>query len=119
MGHAKTVQLCSTGEPAVDPWLTQDPWSKAIAAVPTPQQAPPTTHVLHEMEQRLEQSLLAKMQPAVEPMDVDSQEQRMQALEHQVQQLAGRQGQLEATVHDHHAQNTAQVLFATTDGCPT
>ena len=109
VGHAKTVQLCSTGEPAVDPWLTQDPWSKAIAAVPTPQQAPPTTHVLHEMEQRLEQSLLAKMQPAVEPMDVDSQEQRMQALEHQVQQLAGRQGQLEATVHDHHAQNTAQV----------
>ena len=33
----------------------------------------------------------------------------MQALEMQVQQLSTRQGQLEATVTDHHAQNTAQV----------
>ena len=77
--------------------------------MPSQPAAPPATNVLHEMEQRLEQSLLAKIQATPEPMEVDCQEQRMQALEMQVQQLSTRQGQLEATVTDHHAQNTAQV----------
>ena len=110
VGQSKTVQMCRASDASgVDPWLTQDPWSKAVLSVPAPPSAPPATNVLHEMEQRIEQSLLTKMQSAVEPMEVDSQEQRMLALEQQVQQIAGRQGQLEATVTDHHNQHTAQV----------
>ena len=109
VGHTKTVQLCSTDASGPDPWLVQDPWSKAVQSMPVVPSAPSSTHVLHEMEQRLEQSLLSKMQATNAPMDVDSQEQRLQALEFQVQQIAGRQGQLEATVTDHHSQHTAQV----------
>ena len=109
VGHSKTVQMCSTDAAVTDPWLVQDPWSKAVQSMPSAPSAPPATHVLHEMEQRLEQSLLSKMQATIEPMEVDSQEQRLQALEYQVQQIAGRQGQLEATVTDHHSQHTAQV----------
>ena len=110
VGQAKTVQMCRNAEPtSADPWLVQDPWSKAVSSMPTQPSAPPATNVLHEMEQRLEQSLLAKIQATPEPMEVDCQEQRMQALEMQVQQLSTRQGQLEATVNDHHVQNTAQV----------
>ena len=110
VGQAKTVQMCRNAEPTnADPWLIQDPWSKAVSSMPPQQSAPPATNVLHEMEQRLEQTVLAKIQATPEPMEVDCQEQRMQALEMQVQQLSNRQGQLEATVNDHHVQNTVQV----------
>ena len=37
------------------------------------------------------------------------QDQRLLQLEQQFQQLASRQSALETTVHDHHAQSTAQV----------
>jgi acyl transferase domain-containing protein len=59
------------------------------------------------MEDRLEKSLLDRL-PA-EKMETDEQDQRIQALEHQLQHLATRQQSLEGVVHDHHKQNTAQV----------
>ena len=60
------------------------------------------------MEERLEQSILAKL-PTTTSMEVDSQDQRLQQLEQQFQHLAQRQTTLEATVNDHHVQSTAQV----------
>ena len=60
------------------------------------------------MEERLEQSILAKL-PTTTCMEVDSQDQRLQQLEQQFQHLAQRQTTLEATVTDHHVQSTAQV----------
>lgn len=108
VGQAKTVQLCLASDAAQDPWLTHDPWSRAVAATPVPQTAQPAAHVIHELEQRLEQTILAKL-PVASDMEVDSQEHRFQALEQQMQALSGRQTALETTVNENHAQSAAQV----------
>ena len=109
VGHAKTVEMCRPAEHSGnDPWLTNDPWSKAVHAMPAAQTSSPAPHVLHELEQRLEQTLLAKL-PVPDRMEVDDQDQRLQMLESQVQQLASRQTSLEATVQDNHQRNAAQV----------
>ena len=109
VGHAKTVELCShTETTTADPWMTSDPWSKAISLAPTLPAASPTPNVMHELEQRLEQSILAKL-PTSEKMEVDGQEERIQLLETQVQQLSSRQIALESTVQENHLQSTAQV----------
>ena len=106
VGPNKTVQLCMTAESPVDPWLSHDPWKKATAAIPIAQ-APSTTNALQEMEQRLEQNLLARLpQPS---MEVDDQDHRLASLEQQFQQLAGRQTALETTVKEHQVQSSAQV----------
>ena len=42
-------------------------------------------------------------------MEVDSQDQRMQQLESQVQQLTSKQVAMENTIHEHHQQNAVQV----------
>lgn len=69
--------------------------------------APPAPNVLHELEQRLEQSILSKL--PTEKMEIDDQDQRLQQLESQVQQLTSKQAAMENTIHEHHQQNTAQV----------
>ena len=108
VGHAKTVELCrQTDAAGPDPWLTQDPWSKAISLAPAAPLAQPAPNVLHELEHRLEQSILAKL--PTEKMEVDGQDQRLQALESQVQQLTAKQVAMECTIHEHHQQNSAQV----------
>ena len=90
VGHAKTVELCRPESGRVDSWLTHDPWSKAVGMMPSLPPAAPAPQVLHELEQRLEQSILSKL-PAPDHMEVDGQDQRLQLLEQQVQQLASRQ----------------------------
>ena len=107
VGPQQTVQLCRS-DATPDPWLTHDPWRQATASVPAPPSAPATTNALQEMEDRLEQTLLAKL-PATSAMEVDGQDQRLLQLEQQVQQLANRQTALETTVGEHHAQSSAQV----------
>ena len=108
VGHAKTVELCrQTDTTSHDPWLQQDPWSKAISLTPATPVAQPAPNVLHEPEQRLEQSILAKL--PTEKMEVDDQDQRLQQLESQVQQLTTKQAAMENTIHEHHQQNTVQV----------
>ena len=108
VGHAKTVELCrQTDTTSPDPWLQQDPWSKAISLTPAAPVAQPAPNVLHELEQRLEQSILAKL--PMETMEVDSQDQRLQQLESQVQQLTSKQVAMENTIHEHHQQNAVQV----------
>ena len=107
VGPAQTVKMCLTDH-AADPWLSDDPWRKATASIAGPPAAPPASSALQEMEERLEQSILAKL-PTTTCMEVDSQDQRLQQLEQQFQHLAQRQTTLEATVTDHHVQSTAQV----------
>ena len=108
VGQATTVALCRPADGAVDPWLAQDPWSKAVTqTAPQPAQQP-APNVLHELEQRLEKTLLDRL-PVSDRMEVDGQDQRLQVLEQQVQQLASRQTSFEHTVQDNHQQNTAQV----------
>ena len=108
VGTAKTLELCRPTEASADPWLLQDPWSKAVSSTPVQPALPPAPHVLQEIENRIEQTLLAKL-PTADRMEVDDQDQRLQVLEQQVQQLATRQTSLETTVQDNHLQNSAQV----------
>ena len=108
VGQATTVALCRPADGAVDPWLAQDPWSKAVTQIAAHPAQQPVPNVLHELEQRLEKTLLDKL-PVSDRMEVDGQDQRLQVLEQQVQQLASRQTSLEHTVQDNHQQNTAQV----------
>jgi len=109
VGQVATVNLCRPSEATnADPWLTNDPWSKAVSSVPTLPAGPPAQPVLQELEQRIEQSILAKL-PATDKMEIDDQDHRLQLLEAQVQQLSARQVSLESTVQDNHQQNTAQV----------
>ena len=91
------------------PWLTQDPWSKAIASAPPAAPAQPAAHVIHELEQRLEQNLLAKLPTEPDKMETDEHDQRLTALEQQMHMLTSRQTNLETTVKDNHAQSAAQV----------
>jgi len=112
IGQAKTLKLCSVQDTASpDPWLVNDPWKQAANQMPVPPPAgqPATACALQELEQRIESKVLAKLPPAMERMEVDDQDQRLLVLEQQMHQLSNRQGALEATVTDHHAQNTAQV----------
>ena len=108
VGPAQTVQLCMAAETNQDPWLTHDPWQKATASVPPMPLAPSTASALQEMEDRLEQNIMAKL-PVHHEMEVDDQDHRLQQLELQFQQLASRQTALESTVNEHHVQSTAQV----------
>ena len=104
------VRLCSVPASSdQDPWLTHDPWKKAVASVPAPAAPQPTVNALQELEARVERSILAKLPAPSESMEIDDQDQCLQVLEQQVQQLAGRQAKLEVTVSDNHAQQTAQV----------
>ena len=108
VGQHATVNLCkaqSSGQDQPDPWSIRDPWQNFV-----PQSDPkPVTPPVHlaEMEARLEKSLLAKL--PVDRMDDDGQEQRLQALEHQMQQMAHRQTSLETTVNEHQVHSAAQV----------
>ena len=109
VGHASTLDLCrQTDAAGQDPWLTNDPWSKAVSNVSPMPAGPPAQPVLQELEQRIEQSILSRL-PATDKMEVDDQDQRLQMLEAQVHQLTTRQASLETTVQDNHQQNTAQV----------
>ena len=94
IGNSSTVQLCTSGKIApADPWLVCDPWQSALPTEPTVSGAPQAKAQLEELEQRLEQSILAKL-PA--NMEVDGQEHRLQQLEHQLSSLAVRQQSLES-----------------------
>ena len=109
VGQEATVRMCTTNAQAEpDPWLTHDPWKRAIAVPPQPAVPVPTANALQELEERVERSILAKLPPQ-ECMEVDDQDPRIAQLEHQLHQLASRQTQLEATGTDNHAQQSAQV----------
>ena len=108
VGHNATVNLCKVQTGASeqqDPWCVRDPWQNFTSSSEPKPIAPPP-HLV-EMEARLEKSILDKL-PA-ERMDDDGQEQRLQALELQMQQMAYRQTSLETTVQEHQVHSDAQV----------
>eukprot|EP00438_Fugacium_kawagutii_P027087 Skav228138 [mRNA] locus=scaffold3237:99238:103435:+ [translate_table: standard] len=106
VGQQRTVQLCKVAnDPSVDPLQVNDPWKQAV---PRPSAAASAQHPdLQAIESRIEKSILAKL-PA-ETMEVDDTPDRLAQLEQQMHQLATRQGAIENTVQENHAQQTAQV----------
>ena len=105
IGPQSTVELCSSNA-ETDPWLTKDPWQGALKSVPV-QSSPNVAVQIHELEERLEKSILAKL--PCERMETDEDDDRVHQLELQLQQLATRQQSLEGIVQEHHHQHTAQV----------
>ena len=89
-----------------DPWTLKDPWQSSLPTT-SPLAGPDHAKAqLIELEERLEQSILAKMPTH---MEEDGHHDRLTTLEHQVAQLLGRQQTLEDTVQSHQQQNVAQV----------
>ena len=106
VGTTTTLALCEKQASAKsdnDPWATHDPWKQyqpSHAVVSGPQEG------IHQIEERIQTAVLAKMQ---QPMEQDDLPDRVQALEGQVQQLLGKQQGLEVQFHEHSAQHSAQI----------
>eukprot|EP00435_Cladocopium_sp_Y103_P070433 s132_g35.t1 len=111
IGQPTTLKLCTVRDTksAVDPWLQDDPWRSPLMKVPVPAAPVEATNALQDLEQRLEQSILAKIPQPAENMEIDDQDSRLLQLEAQMQALSSRQNQLEATVGENHSQSTAQI----------
>ena len=120
VASSATVTLCAASDrtiDGVDPWLKNDPWQPGISQVSCPKPtAPDAFSHLKEVESRLEQSLLSKLQQPqnMETDATDALESRLQRLEqatdarfgHLELQLTG--VQLERRVQDHCTQTSAQ-----------
>jgi hypothetical protein len=61
---------------------------------------------LHQIEERIQSAVLAKIQT---PMDQDDLPDRVHMLEGQVQQLLTKQNGLESQFHEHSAHHTQQI----------
>ena len=105
IGPQSTIELCSSTS-AQDPWIVHDPWQQALTKMPAPP-APTMTPQLQELEERLERSIMEKL--PMDRMETDDTEDRLQALEKQMQHLASRHQALEGTVAENHRQHSAQV----------
>ena len=119
-----TATLCAHNGGS-DPWLVNDPWKSGVAKIPANRPVVNDAMTqLKDVEARLEQSLLSKLQPSgPQAMETDELEQkldakidmhqrdndaRLSALESQMQQLSNRQISLEGTVQEHAQQTKAQ-----------
>ena len=100
VGAAKTLALCEaagSAKPQEDLLQTYDPW-KGYNGPKVPA-APSVTESAKEMEQRIQAAVMAKLpaQVTAAPMERDDIPDRVLALEHQIQQIQGRQQSLETT----------------------
>ena len=108
VGSAATLALCGTTaakQPESDPWIAQDPWK---TYQPTSGTVPTTGPVegLQQIEERIQSSILAKMQP---PMERDDVPDRVNALEGQVKHLLTKQQSLEAQFQEHSGHHAQQM----------
>ena len=122
IGSAKTMDLCALREETVrgdDPWLNyRDPWSDSLKKVQPPMVVEPPTRALRQVEERIEQAVLAKL-PRVEPMEIDDQgrheearqvqDARVSSMEVQIQQLVQNQQVLDARIDASTKKADAQV----------
>ena len=108
VGPAATVALCGTDatpKTEGDPWALHDPWRRYQAT----QQVSPITapaEGMLQIEERIQNAVLAKMQP---PMERDDMPDRVQTLEGQVHQLLSKQQGLESQFHEFSGQHTQQI----------
>ena len=108
VGTAATLALCGTDTAKTneaDPWVNQDPWKSYHPVSNLP---PSSGHVegLKQIEDRIQNSIMAKFQP---PMDRDDVPDRVQALEGQVQHLISKQQSLETQFQEHSGHHAQQI----------
>ena len=98
VGSVSTLSLCgsSSGQPAgdVDPWLQADPWGPYTMKKGHAAQSS-ASDGLHQLEERLQTAILAKIPTAMEQDDLPD---RMSSLESQVQLLMSKHQTLEGQV---------------------
>ena len=107
VGAASTLALCGTGSkpmPDSDPWSKADPWGGYKPSSHAP--ATGLTEGLQQIESRIQQAVLDKMQP---PMEQDDIPERVHALEGQVQQLLAQQQGFDTQLKDFGNQHTQQI----------
>ena len=107
-GPNSTIRLCTAQSSSVDPLQAADPWKSALTNHGTVVAAKvDTKSQLQEIEERLEKAILEKLpQPN---MDVDTQEDRISALESKFNNLMARQQSLEGAVQEQQVQQSQQL----------
>ena len=123
VGAASTRALCSFDDGSamkpVDPWLKEDPWqtyaSKAGSVGGGGCSNPGVGPQLQQLEARIEQSILNKIQKPDEDVDMDAKEPagqvdaRITDLELQIQTLQGQHVQLENRIEESVQKADAQI----------
>ena len=109
VGSASTLALCGAGNSTKtmdinDPWTKADPWGGYKPIQPAPATGP--AQGLQQMEDRIQQAVLEKIQP---PMEQDDIPDRVHTLESQVQQLLVKQQGLATQLQDFSSQHTQEI----------
>ena len=121
VASAETLGLCkfqSVDAPSLDPWLLKDPWSQSAGKVASIKG--PTLDLeasLHQVEQRVERAVLAKLPPRVSHGDKDHDMEggsdetmaRLQDLEAQVNRLTTGHQQLGQRIDEAGRKADAQI----------
>lgn len=122
IGSAQTMDLCAlrTGKGQnEDPWANyRDPWSDSLKKVSPPQALESPMQALKQVEERIEQAVLARL-PKVADMEIDEsgrveeafrqQEARVSSIEAQIQNLVQNQQTLDAKIDAASHKADAQV----------
>eukprot|EP00435_Cladocopium_sp_Y103_P029513 s2531_g7.t1 len=105
VASANTLSLCGSAKSDSDPWSVHDPWKhydKRVAFTPA-------NEGMNQMEQRIESAVLAKLQNG---MPMDQEDDRIAALEGQVQALTSKHQSLEVKFGEfstHHNQQMSSM----------
>ena len=121
IGSSKTKDLCALRDgpgQSEDPWANyRDPWSESLKKLQPPQIIDNPASALRQVEERIEQAVLAKL-PKIEAMEVDDDkhdgvvhhhEARVSSMEAQIQQLAQNQQMLDSKIDAASKKADAQV----------
>jgi len=119
IGHSATMALCkmeSALDKQVDPWLKVDPWMSGNVVPPAPQ-GPLVSKHLQQIEERIEQKVLAKVAHSGQDEDFDmdsgttttTSTAKFDALEAQFHQLAAKHQALESKLDESVQRSDAQV----------
>ena len=119
IGHSATMALCkmeSALDKQVDPWLKFDPWMTGNVVPPAPQ-GPLVSKHLQQIEERIEQKVLAKVAHTGQDEDFDMDSgttstpstAKFDALEAQLHQLAAKHQALESKLDESVQRSDAQV----------
>ena len=120
VGSANTIALCEQQcAPACDLLQEFDPWKGWKGPVPTPARsgmvpppAPTATESMKQLESRVQSAVMAQIPQSVlqgVPMQRDDLDDRVGALESQVQALLGKQTSMEQSMVDHSQRQTQQL----------
>ena len=122
VGGSATMALCqldaALASKPVDPWLKFDPWQSCVGGSVTAPGGPLVDKQIQQLEDRIEQKVLAKVTPPPGDGDFDMDrtvadgaavEARFQALESQMMQLSTRNQALEDKIESCSQSNDAQI----------